>query len=173
MDPLGPYVPRSYRSTRTRQAAFTDRHHLINVTAPAPTIPPLCRWPSHPGRRTGDGDVTAHAHQGPRCRVRAAMRAADRSADKCLRRRSEVEADPLGDPNLPCPRIEVNMPVPDDRAERPRRKRRSIPDLIEIAVVAECRHGIADGRVNGPMGPLRDVDGHLKSLEEQWGDRDG
>ena len=63
--------------------------------------------------------------------------------------------------------IKVYVSVSDDWAKKPRQNRRLVHDFVEIAVVADGRHGVTDGRVNGPIGLCRDLNGHLDGFEEQ------
>ncbi len=148
-----------------------DCHDLIDVSCRGRGLYCDADSPAIGGRSAGNSNVTAQTHQYPRAE---SVGDAGRGpiGHEGLGGRSEVENDAFRDPHRSCPRIEVNVPVPDDGAKDLRRERRLVPDLIEITVIAEGRHGIADGRVDGSVGPLRDINGHFKGFEEQWGDGD-
>jgi hypothetical protein len=92
---------------------------------------------------------------------------------QCLGRRSQVEANSSRDPNRPGPGVKVDVSVPDDRPEGIRERQWLIPDLVKITVVAEGRHRVAHGRVNGSMGSLGNGNGDLEGFEEQRGNPDG
>ena len=89
-----------------------------------------------------------------------------------LGRRSEVEANALGNPcRLPCA-VEVEVSEAGNRTEVGQSEGTRL-DLFEVAVVAERLHGATDRRVDSTVGSLGHRVGNVQSFEEQRGDFDG
>ena len=65
------------------------------------------------------------------------------------------------------------MPEADDRPQCGGRDRWTIADLVEITVIAEGGHRVANRRVDGAVCPFSHCDRNLDGLEEQRGDHDG
>ena len=172
MNPLRSNVPRSHSGTRTGEAALTNGNDLIRFPLLRRGLHCNADGPATRRRRARDGDIAADTHENA-CIELVGNTGGRPIGHECLGRRSEVEASSPRNPNRPSPRVKVDMSVPDDWAEDVRGKPGLIPDLVEIAVVAEGRHGIAYSWVNGPMGPISDGDGYFESLEEQRRHADG
>ena len=74
---------------------------------------------------------------------------------------------PSRNPGRPPMAIEVEVPEPGDRAEDRAICRATRLDPVEVAVVAERLHGVANGRIDSAVGPLGHRVGDVESLEEK------
>ena len=102
----------------------------------------------------------------------SAIRAADRSATSAFADDPRSRRTPLG---IRTVRDRASMwicPYPTTGPRTLEGSEGRSSTSIEITVVAEGRHGIADRWINGTICLFGDGDGDLESLEEKWRDGD-